>query len=344
MNQVIICGAGPAGSSLAYFLARKNISVLLLDKEKFPRYKPCAGGYFIGLDNYFKFSLNRIVENACSSMTFIKGKKRYKHCFNQEWVKMVNRKDFDHYLLKNAIREGADFIPGVRVKKINKNSVITESGIYKGKIIVGAEGGASVVRKYGNYKGFERWMKTISADIPSQKYKDIIFDFSFTEDGYAWIFPKKNTVSAGLGDYPKNLSNMSTKFNNFLNRYNLSQPEKIYKFTYPVFHSMENLCWKNTLLVGDAASLSNPATGAGIFNAVQSSFLASRAIIANLKRGKRLNHYNRLVKRYIYPLLLTSRGLIALFENIPQPITALKISKPFLELSGKYLAMQNKFF
>ena len=45
MRDVIIIGAGPAGSSLAYFLTKEGIDVLLIDKDHFPRYKPCAGAF-----------------------------------------------------------------------------------------------------------------------------------------------------------------------------------------------------------------------------------------------------------------------------------------------------------
>ena len=65
-RDVIICGAGPAGSSLAYFLSRQGFDVLLLDKAKFPRIKPCAGAIQISLGKFFHFPLEHY---HCHPMT-----------------------------------------------------------------------------------------------------------------------------------------------------------------------------------------------------------------------------------------------------------------------------------
>jgi len=56
--DVIIVGAGPAGSTTAKFLAEKGFKTLLLDKEKFPREKPCGGGLPIRVLKRFPYINN----------------------------------------------------------------------------------------------------------------------------------------------------------------------------------------------------------------------------------------------------------------------------------------------
>jgi geranylgeranyl reductase family protein len=336
MRDVIIIGAGPAGSSLAYYLAKEGIEVLLIDKARFPRYKPCAGAFSVSLDNLLDFSLKEVIESTHSSMIFKKNDKEFKLLFDFPVIYLVNRKHFDYLLLKKALETGASLTEGVNAIEIKKNSVITDAGEFCGNIIVGADGGGSLVRRQGNYKRIKTWLKTISADIPSDKYNEIIFDFSWTKRGYAWIFPKKNTLSIGLGDHPKNLKQEERVLSKFLNYYNLPYPEKTYKYTYPLFSSPEPLSWRNTILIGDAAALSNPVSGGGIYNGIESAYIASRVIKLNLSKGIPLKYYQRLLKRHFFPLLTISGAFNILF--IKKPIEILKAGKFFFYWLTKHFS------
>ena len=336
MRDVIIIGAGPAGSSLAYYLAKEGIDVLLIDRAHFPRYKPCAGAFSVSLESLFDFSLKGVIESTHSSMIFKKNRKEFKLLFDFPVIHLVNRKYFDYLLLKKALECGASISEGVKAIEIKKNRVITDSGDFEGNIIVGADGGGSLVRRHGNYKRTKTWLKTISADITSDKYNEIIFDFSWTKRWYAWIFPKKNTLSIGLGDHPKNLKEGEKVLRKFLDYYNLPYPEKTYKYTYPLFSSPEPLSWRNTILIGDAAALSNPVSGGGIYNSIESAYIASRVIKLNLSRGIPLTYYQRLLNRHFFPMLTISGIFNCLF--IKKPIEILKAGKFFFYWLTKHFS------
>jgi flavin-dependent dehydrogenase len=70
LYDATIVGAGPAGSVVAYGLAKKGISVLLLEKENFPRIKPCGGGVTAKAAQLLPFDLKNVIENTISGIKY----------------------------------------------------------------------------------------------------------------------------------------------------------------------------------------------------------------------------------------------------------------------------------
>jgi geranylgeranyl reductase family protein len=330
MKDVIICGAGPAGSSLAYFLSREGFDVLLLDKAKFPRNKPCAGAFQISLNDFFPFSLEPASEDKAMGLSFRKNGRNCKVLLEAPIAYMVDRKKFDNFLLGKAISSGARFIEECRVLKVEEGIVHSEIGKFKGRIVVGADGAGSVVRRFGRYGKIKSMIKTISADVPFNFSKELTFDFSYTEGGYAWVFPKGNKTNVGFGTLTGRFREGEAKLFRILEDYGFPEPEGIYKWTYPVFSTPELLVWKNTLLIGDAASLANPATGGGIYNAVQSAYFASKVICLNLRYGASLADYQKMIKKGMYLMFYSSKIFNQILEKSPFPVQFLKMISPLL--------------
>jgi geranylgeranyl reductase family protein len=338
IRDVIICGAGPAGSSLAYFLSREGFDVLLLDKAEFPRSKPCAGAFQVSLAEFFPFSLEQVAEDKATGFYFAKNGRHFSIEMGNPIAYTVDRMKFDDFLLKQAISSGAKFLEKCKVLKVERRKVYSSLGKFKGRIIVGAEGVGSVMRRFGRYRRFKSMIKTISADIPISFEKKLGFDFTYTKGGYAWIFPKGNITHVGFGTEPGNFRGGEILLRKILKDYDFPEPENIYRWTYPLFSSPELLVWKNTLLIGDAASLVNPATGGGIYNAVQSAYLASKAINSNLKEGKPLKIYQDMMKRHMYPMFYSAKIFYYLLQKNPFPIQFLRTLKPLLVYLAKTLS------
>jgi len=132
IRDVIICGAGPAGSSLAYFLSRKGFDILLLDKMKFPRVKPCAGAFQVSLADFFPFSLEPIAEDKATGFYFAKNGRHFSIETGNPIAYTVDRKKFDDFLLKKAVSSGADFLEECRVLKVEGETVYSTLGNFKG--------------------------------------------------------------------------------------------------------------------------------------------------------------------------------------------------------------------
>ncbi|MEO1340345.1 MAG: FAD-dependent oxidoreductase, partial [Cyanobacteria bacterium J06635_13] len=70
MFDCIVVGAGPAGGSAAYHLAKAGHSVLVLDKANFPRDKSCGGGVSPAIAQWFDFDFAPVVQNHVSQVKY----------------------------------------------------------------------------------------------------------------------------------------------------------------------------------------------------------------------------------------------------------------------------------
>ena len=110
-------GAGPAGATLAYELARLGVKVLLIDKAQFPRRKTCGGGLNLRTVRLLPFNLSPgLIENVISGIYF---SRRLDYPFTRRYpepfMMTVSREKFDHYLVREAEKAGAFFLlPGIR--------------------------------------------------------------------------------------------------------------------------------------------------------------------------------------------------------------------------------------
>jgi len=136
--DVIIVGAGPAGTSCALALAKSNLKILLVDKESFPRDKIC-GDAVVGrsIKTLFKFAPQLIdelrefeqKERISTTRIFINQKKPFNIYWNNE-AYCIKRIHFDALLLKHALINGQQ-------TSINYNTIINDVTHINGIIMVG---------------------------------------------------------------------------------------------------------------------------------------------------------------------------------------------------------------
>lgn len=325
MQDVIICGGSVAGSSLAYFLRNSGLKVMLFEKETFPRYKPCGGAFPVSMAEYFKFSLKDVIDKTITRTIIRRNNSEFVLDFRTPWVYLARRPELDRLLFRKARETGCEILDGTKVKRVEENVVFTDRGKFRGKIIVGAGGTSSPVRYSGKFPPRKHFLKTISADIPDKSFEEMIFDFSYSEDGYAWIFPKNNEISAGIGFSGGSFDKYGPIFEKFLADYSIKKPEKIYETAYPVFSRPINLFYKNKILIGDAGDLSDVSTGGGIINAVRSARYAADAIELYFMENQSLRFYQKQVVSKIYPMLIVSKISYNLFHKAPLAYTFLRL-------------------
>ncbi|MCL5025431.1 MAG: FAD-dependent oxidoreductase, partial [Chloroflexi bacterium] len=117
--DVIVVGAGPAGATAAYWLARYGAQVLLLEKEQIPRYKPCAGGLTAKTLPEFPFDLSPVIEDICSAFEIsLRLGDPFRRRYPQPLVYTVMRDRFDSYLVRRAVGAGARLKDGVSVRSV----------------------------------------------------------------------------------------------------------------------------------------------------------------------------------------------------------------------------------
>lgn len=307
MYDVVVIGAGPAGSTASRYMAKKGLKVCLIDKDSFPRDKPCGGGFSTSLIEEFPYLKKRTDD-------FLKGTARIgvlhspnRHVILRGKVDMALalRIDFDNVLFESALEEGVDSFDGTRAKSIRfqqdySEIMLSGGDSIKGTIVLGADGVSSMVARESGLQ--KRWpTNNITAcrvaEVPAtdeqilERYsEDLHYHFyaSFGGlPGYGWIFPKQDTINIGLGIVATHAQGLPRLFNDFvryLQHQNLlmknadlsSAKGALVPTGGPVKKSFIDKC----LIVGDAAGMVSPLTGGGIAYAMKAARYSSAVLVS----------------------------------------------------------------
>ena len=273
MYDVIVVGGGPSGSTLGRLLSSKGFDVLIIEKRKFPRYKVCAGA--------IPFILSELIgdfpfERRFDHLTLKKG--------NRSWqlklaapIVTVKREDFDCYLLNMATDAGAKVVFEM-ARRVKDNYVHTGNSTYEARIIVGADGPFSIVRKTMGIQ-YPRWIETVEWELPLRA-EDFIVSIG-PGAGYTWFWPKKSTVAFGAGGF-KDPKKWARKLREELE---IEPYGKVYHYRYPIWREGIRIK-KNMILIGDAGAFASPITAAGIYSGILSALVAGKMIEQHLKFQK----------------------------------------------------------
>ena len=317
LYDVLIIGAGPSGSNAAisYKNLNPNLKVGLIDKSVFPRDKSCGDAIGPGVISALKrFNNQHILDNEPQVVsTTLYGPENIgiqnyiPEVKNKEdsIVYVIPRIDLDNRILNLAKDLDVDVFEGysfVSFEKDSNNKLVVEikngDNITKlgAKILVGADGANSRVRKQLNVNTNSDWHKAIAirAYIDSPNYLEIfkertlMFEINVSaEKGYAWAFPSKgNLLNIGIGvplnifkkekldinvllqDFITQLTNRGVVVENI-------RDEKSYLLPFassrPKFKNDINVA-----LIGDASSMINPMSGEGIFYGMEAGYLLAK--------------------------------------------------------------------
>ncbi len=335
--NIVIVGAGPAGSYLANKLKNQGIKTLLLEKEVFPRYKTCAGG--LSKKTYdILFSENKnvekIIEKKIRKGLFVRNKKFTFRESRKELIYMIYRSELDQFLVNMAIDNDMIYLQeNISIKKINlMNNTITyieknNKHNVKYDVLVGAWGSNIHLNKLIDLSPFERFAISSSWEGPVgsrfNKYFDEYAVCQILQEypsivGY--IFPKTEMITAGLFTslypVPSVLKNMWKEFMDF---WKLDIDIKPRYALIPILDFRKAIAKKNILLVGDAAGLADPFTGEGIYYAFISSEIASKHII-NFFKNKNYNlslEYDKEIKANLLDIQKWAKIYEFLFQHFP---------------------------
>src|SRR5215467_3220177 len=117
--DVTVIGAGPAGALLAYLLARRGLQVVLVEKARLPRVKPCGGGLNWKTVSLLPFAIDAVVERIVSRVVFTQCFRRpFARTSSQPLVTMVTRCAFDYALVQHAAAAGAQVYDACQVRDL----------------------------------------------------------------------------------------------------------------------------------------------------------------------------------------------------------------------------------
>lgn len=302
--DVIIVGAGPAGSTAALMARRLGLKTLVIDRAQPPREKPCGGGLTPRTWKLLeRLGIEYPVYGSCKSIeTRAAG---YRHVLKKEPILITRRPDFDYAILKQS---GVDFIKDY-ILGVREGGVVGRAGEYQGRVIIGADGSTSVVAKsigVRNFRG-EKSHAIAYVTIAKGPTSDIcVIDFDAVVNntgrvGYAWIFPLDQGANIGAGvGWGKWLD---------LRKLVVEYAEKEGYKPGPVLGHPISLGYiaglgrRNVILAGEAAGFVDATTGEGIYYAIATGALAAVAAYTALKiygNAKwTFDVYSELAKPYV---------------------------------------------
>ncbi|KPJ67954.1 hypothetical protein AMJ44_06950 [candidate division WOR-1 bacterium DG_54_3] len=319
--DVIIVGAGPAGSTAARFIAAKGFKVLVLEKAKLDREKACAGGITERAIKEFG-----IPEKAFDRMIYgglICSPKNVALILEESYRRSASamRGKFDKTLCEMAMKEGAQFKEESKVIEpvfMDKNLIGVKSmekgkvREYRARVTVVADGCPSnLARKLGVYigdphaifAGYQHQLKLKNSEIDKRidNRIEIYYGSDFFPEGYAWIFPKNGLVSVGLVIplyiIEKQRINLKKRLDNFIKDHpivkdKLRGAEILFSQGALIpfgglgedkFKIVSRIYGNGYVIVGDAAGFVSPLTGEGIYYGMKSAQLAAEVVSESLK-------------------------------------------------------------
>jgi geranylgeranyl reductase family protein len=329
--DVIVVGAGPGGSTAAYGLANAGLRVLLLEKEKMPRYKPCGGGLTSKVRDALDFDFSPAVEQTITQVSVAYGAERIRTSAGIAWA--VMRDKFDALLAEHATHVGAELRDAQPVTQVAFDergaTVVTKSETLRAAFVVGADGVNGIVRRAAGLPAHRRMAVALEAEMeaPSavlDKWRGAFhLDFGAIPWGYAWIFPKAEHLSVGIGYFIRTGHNHDLRAE--LARYiglepSLKNAKEIFSRGHriPLGGQFARCHTARAVLVGDAAGVVDPFTAEGIYYAIRSGQIAGKEIQCAFQRGDlELSTYTERINAEIHSNFRYARALTHLFYRVP---------------------------
>ena len=286
--DAIVVGAGPAGSATALRLARGGAKVLLLDKARFPRDKPCGGGLTGRAVRELPVDVTPVVEDVVRALEVrLRYRKRFVRRSEAPLVLMTQRRRLDAFLGEQAVEAGADFRDGVTVGglSIGPDGVSLRAGgeSVRGDVLVGADGVNGSVAKAAGLGGGVLYGIALEGNGPlhaGQPGKATV-EVGVVPGGYGWVFPKEGHANYGVGGWAAEGPWLRQHLRRLCAAHGVDAGElaELHGRRLPMRRTTAAARGR-VLLVGDAAGLVDPLSGDGISEALLSARLAAEAILA----------------------------------------------------------------
>jgi geranylgeranyl reductase family protein len=290
--DVLVAGAGPAGSATALRLARGGARVVLAEKARLPRDKPCGGGVTGRALRQAPCAIDPVVEDVVRCFEIrLRYRARFERRSDAPVILMTQRRRLDAFLAEQAAAAGADLRDGARVEDvaIGADGVTASLGgrRIRAGVLVGADGAnGTVARTAGLAGGIVRGI-ALEANVPwgaldRRRYAGrAVIELAVARGGYGWVFAKESHANVGVGGWASEGPRLRSLLDLLAREHGIAGQElqEIRGHRLPMRRPGSRPQGGPVLLVGDAAGLVDPLSGDGIYEAFVSAKLAADAIL-----------------------------------------------------------------
>ncbi len=323
--DVVVVGAGPAGSVAGINLSRAGYRVIVVEKDEISRDKICGGGLtprILTRFPYLKTEIEKMAIHKTSEVTLyspaLKVLKSSADCL------MVERSHFDAMLTNKCTESGATVISSAKVVQMRIDSdraevTLKDGSILTARAIIGADGinGLTARSTALRIKAPENKIAVClvsevaeePAEIMEQDTMCIFYDYGRSA-GYGWVFPKKRCINVGIGIIAHRRINIKELWKNYVQELkkqgvvsNTFAHDRFVSAILPAGGPLPKTYSDRVLLCGDAGGFVNSFTGEGIYYAMISGEIAASVLCTALKQNdlseKTLMKYQKLWKKEI---------------------------------------------
>jgi len=297
--DVVIIGAGPAGSATAIHLSQLGVgNVVLVDRQQFPRDKTCGSGVspkgietLKALGVWGKIKPEAYLIRGLRLVT-PRGEEAYVSAADDAVAIICQRRILDNCLLDRARSLGVRFIPAFEARSLQCDGARTvgvearDGRSIKAKYVVVADGAHSRFGVNRNHKqtlqGIMGWWDNVSFKA---NHVEMVFD-EMVAPHYGWLFPENDSrVNIGICyEDPLHQKNANALFDRFLQKHyrvRLSDSIQLNRWKgHPISYSYSvgQLQSPGRLVVGEAGRMTHPATAEGIYQGMHSGMMAAEAL------------------------------------------------------------------
>jgi geranylgeranyl reductase family protein len=322
--EIVVVGAGPAGSIAAFTLAERGHDVILIDKRLFPRDKACGDGLTSSAVAFlYKLGLEEVLagaqpidgvrvfvdwrERESTTMSTSSAGRSHRSC-------CIPREQLDHALVELACAAGARLVHGYVTRPLRDNGSVVGVGLTRGaerltihaRHVMAADGATSRLRRQLSGQlppprtfayAVRRYVRSDQPLTPSFEIYAPLPD-GVMNYGYGWVFPVGERVAnAGLGylgthglPHPRSINELLDSFLAALQRYhgdrlgNLDPIGRAIGGSFGGDFAAERCQLEGVIFLGDAGQATDPITGEGIDQAMRSAHAAALTLDRAIRR------------------------------------------------------------
>ncbi|HYA71368.1 MAG TPA: geranylgeranyl reductase family protein [Thermoplasmata archaeon] len=345
--DVVVVGAGPAGSLAARAAAESGATTLLVDHRPELGH-PVQCGEFVPAPHELAnlFGCDELIARAYEipDATVLRTTHQmacispFGHAFRFPLAGCtVSRRAFDKALAFRAEGAGAELrfplgVTGLRDELVET----TGGGRIRASVVIGADGPISTVARSVGFAPQREMFRMITATVdgPLDDEIDVYFG-RVAPGGYAWRFPRAHDANVGLGvaRLPAGTS-LPALLDRFLAREGLGPARARTTWWVPLGRPPESLVRGRALLAGDAANLVMATNGGGIPTAMLSGWLAGEAAARHVREGTPLAEYDSAWRRAMYAPLERAARIQWWGERLARPDPLLALGMRYIGVSG----------